>query len=64
MTCSCGELHKGHLCWLSQMGRDVTYLQSISGGGRHVWEEEKIITRDRGNHPTAAVSDRQIQETV
>jgi hypothetical protein len=20
MLCSCGELHKGHLCWLSHMG--------------------------------------------
>jgi len=19
-TCSCGEMHKGHICWLSQMG--------------------------------------------
>jgi len=20
MTCACGELHTGHICWLSQMG--------------------------------------------
>jgi len=20
MECSCGEMHKGHICWLSQMG--------------------------------------------
>ena len=20
MVCSCGELHKGHVCWLSHMG--------------------------------------------
>lgn len=20
MVCSCGEMHKGHICWLSQMG--------------------------------------------
>lgn len=20
MTCSCGEMHKGHICWLTHMG--------------------------------------------
>ncbi len=20
MVCSCGEMHKGHICWLTQMG--------------------------------------------
>jgi len=26
--CSCGELHKGHICWLSRMGlfREVQHL--------------------------------------
>lgn len=28
MTCSCGEMHKGHICWLSQMGllNEVVHL--------------------------------------
>ena len=28
MTCSCGELHKGHICWLTNMGllAEVTHL--------------------------------------
>jgi hypothetical protein len=28
MVCSCGEMHKGHICWLSQMGlyREVQHL--------------------------------------
>ncbi len=27
-TCSCGEMHKGHICWLSQMGllNEVVHL--------------------------------------
>jgi ribosomal protein L32 len=30
MTCSCGELHKGHICWLSKMGllAEVKHLTS------------------------------------
>jgi hypothetical protein len=30
MVCSCGELHKGHICWLSQMGllAEVKHLTS------------------------------------
>jgi len=29
-TCSCGEMHKGHICWLSQMGllAEVHHLTS------------------------------------
>ena len=28
LICSCGELHKGHICWLSQMGllNEVVHL--------------------------------------
>jgi NAD(P)H-nitrite reductase large subunit len=28
--CSCGEMHKGHICWLSQMGllNEVYHLTS------------------------------------
>ena len=28
MVCTCGEMHKGHICWLSQMGlfREVQHL--------------------------------------
>lgn len=28
MVCDCGELHKGHICWLSTMGllMEVTHL--------------------------------------
>jgi hypothetical protein len=30
MVCSCGEMHKGHICWLSNMGmlREVQHLTS------------------------------------
>jgi hypothetical protein len=30
MLCSCGELHKGHICWLSKMGllAEVQHLTS------------------------------------
>jgi hypothetical protein len=30
MVCSCGELHKGHICWLSTMGllQEVQHLTS------------------------------------
>jgi hypothetical protein len=30
MRCSCGEMHKGHICWLSRMGL-IMEVQHVSG---------------------------------
>ncbi len=29
MLCGCGELHKGHICWLTQMGM-IMEVQHLS----------------------------------
>ena len=39
-VCSCGELHKGHICWLSQMG--------LWGEVRHLTSSPTVTCRKCG----------------